>query len=300
MAAPPSDGPWDHLSHGENDGGFAEILRTLMLYLGFHHQPIFRGRKTTIEGRESWTMEVYLSARIGEFVAYTFQAEAPRRSSLDAVQDAARFACARLCWTYEDLLLGSPFYFFPYVRDGEHIPAIFDARDNDPRLTHQVQLTQAMATTVYSDMVEINQLWTLLIGSYADSDTLRTRLSESEEARFAAIWERDTVTTERDTALAEVARLTAALASTTFAPVPVPPPAVPSSDRTLNRPLRPRGARTRMTARKSVRRPSPPPFDDLPVSRHGRSPSRSPHISPSRSHSTSFSQSRSRSDSPME
>ena len=49
MATPSSDGPWDHLSHGENDGGFAEILRTLMLYLGFRHQPIFWGWKTTIE-----------------------------------------------------------------------------------------------------------------------------------------------------------------------------------------------------------------------------------------------------------
>ena len=83
-------------------------------------------------------MEVYLSARIGEFVARTFKAEVPRRSSLDAIQDAARFASNRLCWLYEDLLLRSPFCFFPYVRDGERISEFFDARDNDPRLTHQV------------------------------------------------------------------------------------------------------------------------------------------------------------------
>ena len=167
-----------------------------------------------------------------------------------------------------------------------------------------MRLTQAMILNIHSHTDEIRQLRKLLIGSDAHSDTLRVNMIRSDEAHHAALWERDTVTAERDAALAEVARLTAALASATS--TPVPPPAVPSSSRMLDRPLRPRGARTRLTARKSVRRPSPPPFDDLPVSSRGRGPSRSrscsrsPSLGSDRSRSPSFSQSRSRSRSPVE
>ena len=294
MASSPAAGPWDHCSHGEVDGGFAELLRQLMQHLSFTHPPLFRGRMKKIMAHESWDMEVFLYARTGEFVAHTYHAEAPRRSSLDAIQDAARVAITRLCWIHEDLLRESPFCFFPCLPDGERFPEIFNARDNNPCLTHQVRLTQAMILNIHSHTDEIRQLRKLLISSDAHSDTLRVNMIRSDEAHHAALWERDTVTAERDAALAEVARLTAALASATS--TPVPPPAVPSSSRMLDRPLRPRGARTRMMTRKSVRRPSPPPFDGLPVSSRGCGL----NLSGSCSRSPSFSQSRSRSRSPVE
>ena len=60
---------------------------------------------------------------------------------LDTIQDAARVAITRLCWTHENLLRGSPFCFFLYLPDGERFPEAFNAIDNEPRLTHQVQLT---------------------------------------------------------------------------------------------------------------------------------------------------------------
>ena len=181
-----------------------------------------------------------------------------------------------MCWLYEDLLLRSPFCFFPYVRDGERIPGVFDARDNDPRLTHQVQLTQAMAVTIYSDMVEINQLQMILAGSYARSDALHNHLIRSNEARIAAV-------REKDDAVAELARLKAATANSAPAPVP-PSPAIAPGNPASARPLRLEGPRTRMTARKSVR----------------RSCSRSPSLGSDRTRSPSFSRSRSRSRSPVE
>ena len=113
---------------------------------------------TRIMTHESWDMEVYLYARTGEFMTHTFQDEAPRCSYLDAIQDADRIAITRLCWIHEDLLLQSPFCFFPYLPGGERIPEAFDAKDNDTRLTHQVQLTQAMITTIHSFSDEIRQL----------------------------------------------------------------------------------------------------------------------------------------------
>ena len=118
--------------------------------------------------------------------------------------------------------MGSPFFFFPYIRDGECIPAVFDARDDDPRLTHQVQLTQEMAAIIYSDVFEINQLRVLLTGSYTNSNALRNRLIRSDEVRIAAVW-------ERDAAVAELALLAAATATPAPAPVP-PPPAIASSN----------------------------------------------------------------------
>ncbi|MGL6081469.1 MAG: hypothetical protein ACRC4N_03055, partial [Gammaproteobacteria bacterium] len=57
---------------------------------------------------ESWDMEVFLYARTGEFTTHRFCAEAPRRSSSDAIQDAARVAVTRLCQKYEVLLQESP------------------------------------------------------------------------------------------------------------------------------------------------------------------------------------------------
>ena len=252
MATPSSDGPWDFLSHGEDVGEFVDILRQLMQYLGYHQQPIFRGRMTKIMERESWSMEVFLYAREGEFIPHTFQAEHTRSRAVDAVQDTARFAATRLCQMHEDLLLRSPFCFFPALPEGEHYPAIRDARPDDPLLSHQLRLTQSLTSTAINAVDEIGILRRLLTSSYGHTDVLRDNLIRSGEAHIIAIQERDAVTQERDAAIAELARLTAASAITAPAPAPVPPPAIATSSRTLGSPLRPRGARTRMTARKSV------------------------------------------------
>ena len=83
---------------------------------------------------------------------------------------------------HEDLLLRSPFCFYPYLPDGERVLEVFDVRDDDPRLTHQVQLTQAMTASLTDVVDEIGQLRMLLTSSYDHSDTLRNQMIRSDAA----------------------------------------------------------------------------------------------------------------------
>ena len=112
MATPSGDGPWDFCSHEVDGEERVDILRQLMVHLGYNRYPIFRGRKTQTMDRESWTMEVFLYAREGEFNAHIFRPTTPQSSCFEAVQDAARFAYARLFQMHEDFLVEMPFHYF--------------------------------------------------------------------------------------------------------------------------------------------------------------------------------------------
>lgn len=76
---------------------------------------------------------------------------------------------------HEDDLLGFLFRFYPSLQKGLRYPEIFEFRD-DPRLTHQVQLTQALKASLTSGVYEIGQLRILLTSNYNLSNTLCNRL----------------------------------------------------------------------------------------------------------------------------
>ena len=103
-------------------------------------------------------MEVYVYPRRGNFLTHTFRAGYSRSRCSDAVQDTAHFASARLCQMHEDDLLGSPFLFYPSLQEILRYPEIFEIRVDDPRLTHQVQLMQAMTASLTSAVYEIGEL----------------------------------------------------------------------------------------------------------------------------------------------
>lgn len=158
MASSSADAPCDLFSHGEDFDEFVDILYQLMQYLKRRRLPIFWGRMTQILHWESWTMEVFLYAREGEFISHTFKAEQPKSRSIDTVQNVVRFTVTRLFQMDEDLLLRSPFYFYLTLQEGEQYPETFDVRVNDSCLTHQVQLTQALSAALADVVDEIGQL----------------------------------------------------------------------------------------------------------------------------------------------
>lgn len=247
--------PWDYYSHGEDAGDFASLLRQLMQCLEYRQPPIFRGRKTRILDRDLWSMEVFLYAREGEFNSQKYPIKHPRSRCFDAVQDAARLAIDELCHLHKDAVDQSPFCFFINPRAGQRYPDPFDIPVDDPRLSHQVQLTQAMAVTYARAQEEIGQLRMLLTSSYQHSDTLRAQLLRDQTDEFG------------------LRRLKAVPDYTPSSPVPA---AVPNN----RAPLRPAGLRTRLTARKKVHRPSPPPV--IILTKRKPSPSRSRSTASSR------------------
>ena len=75
--------------------------------------------------QESWTIEVFLYAKEGEFNAHIFRPATPQSSYSEAVQDVARFACNRLTHMHEDLLVEMPFHYFLPLQEGENNHEIF-------------------------------------------------------------------------------------------------------------------------------------------------------------------------------
>ena len=215
-------------------------------------------------------MEVFIYAPDGRIDPVERHIEYPRTFCSDAIQDAAQLAISELCRRHKEELRQSPFCFFPTTRAGQTHPELFQLVVDDPRLSHQVQHTLAASSTYARAQQEIGLLRRLLTSSYDHSDTLRAQLLQSEAAHADAVQ-------ARTAAEAEVERLRAA----TTTPTPPAPVAAP---------VQFTGPRTRLTARKSVRRSSPPPDVDIGGSSRGRQLSRSGF--------SDFSQSRSRSRSP--
>lgn len=228
MAGSSSAPAWDFLSHAETEFEHVELLRQMLQFLRYDQPPIFRGRRTLVQGHESWIMEAFIYAREGALSPIIAPTVHPRGRRSDAVQDAAQLASARLMLQHGLELAQTPFCFFPILYTGGPVPEYPDPVD-DPRLTHQVQLTQAMVNAYGRALQEIGQLRALLSTSYLHADVLQSQLTGMDTA--LAISERDRMAAER-----ELERLRAQAdytpssptytpASPERVPAPLPPPA---------------------------------------------------------------------------